>query len=185
MPINRGKDFEKVIKESFEKVPNTTVIRLHDQTNGFMGSNNPCDFLIYSKPYLYAIECKSVHGNVLSINSNDPKKKYGLISNYQWQSLSEMSKVKGVVAGIICWWIDRDVTKFISMDELDMCKRNDYKSVRFDHEPFTTDGFIDIPGDKKRVFFDYDMTKFLDLIRIAYERDHEPVFDVRSKICRK
>ena len=67
MSVNRGKDFEKVIKESFEKVPNTSVVRLHDQTNGFAGSTNPCDFLIYHAPHLYALECKSVHGNTLPL----------------------------------------------------------------------------------------------------------------------
>ena len=163
MAINRGKQFENVIKEAFERVPDTSVVRLHDQTNGFIGSANPCDFLIYRRPYLYAIECKSVHGNTLPLSN---------ISKFQWQSLADMSKVKGVIAGVICWWIDRDVTTFISIQELILCKLNEYKSVRFDHDPFTTDGFIDIPGNKKRVFFDYNMNKFFDISRIAYERDN-------------
>ena len=40
---NRGKKFEEVIRESFEKVPNVSIDRLHDQTNGFKGSQNICD----------------------------------------------------------------------------------------------------------------------------------------------
>lgn len=43
MAENRGKKFENVIRESFLKVPNVSIDRLHDQTNGFKGSQNICD----------------------------------------------------------------------------------------------------------------------------------------------
>lgn len=43
MPRNRGKDFESVIRKSFEKVSGVSIDRLHDQTNGFRGSQNICD----------------------------------------------------------------------------------------------------------------------------------------------
>lgn len=43
MSQNRGKQFENVIRKAFEKVPNVSVDRLHDQTNGFKGSQNICD----------------------------------------------------------------------------------------------------------------------------------------------
>ena len=55
MAKNRGKQFEQLIREAFEKVPNTSVVRIPDQTNRFAGSANPCDFLIYHRPCLYAI----------------------------------------------------------------------------------------------------------------------------------
>lgn len=43
MGQNRGKQFEQVVREAFEKVPNVSIDRLHDQTNGFLGSQNICD----------------------------------------------------------------------------------------------------------------------------------------------
>jgi len=43
MAVNRGKDFENVIREVFEKVPGVSIDRLHDQTTGFKGSQNICD----------------------------------------------------------------------------------------------------------------------------------------------
>lgn len=43
MSPNRGKQFENVIREAFERVPNVSIDRLHDQTNGFKGSQNICD----------------------------------------------------------------------------------------------------------------------------------------------
>lgn len=159
MSINRGKKFESVIQQSFEKVKKTAVVRLHDQTTGYVGSKNPCDFLIYHKPCLYAIECKSVHKNTFSIHSNNPKKKYGLITNYQWESLMQVSSVKGVHAGVIIWFIDKDVTLFIPISVLDMCYKQGWKSINYVKAQSMRD-VIQIKGRKKRVFFDYNMRLF-------------------------
>ena len=69
MGENRGKKFEDVVQKAFKEVPNTSVVRLHDQTTGYLGSSNHCDCIVYREPYEYHIECKSVHGNTLSIHS--------------------------------------------------------------------------------------------------------------------
>ena len=59
MAVNRGKDFEEHIKQAFLQVPDVSVDRLHDQTNGYLGSSNICDFIVYKKPFEYYIECIS------------------------------------------------------------------------------------------------------------------------------
>lgn len=161
MAENRGKQFESVIKECFEKVPGVSIDRLHDQTNGFAGSSNICDFIVYKKPFEFYIECKSVHGNTLSIHGNNPKHRYGNISNKQWEGLMNKSYIDGVIAGVICWWIDKDVTMFIPIDVLEECRGHGMKSIRYD---FT--GGVEIKGRKKRVFFDYDMKSFIK--EVAY-----------------
>lgn len=181
---NRGKDFEKVIKESFEKVPNTSVVRLHDQTNGFAGSTNPCDFLIYHTPCLYALECKSVHGNTLPLSN---------ITKFQWQSLLDMSKVDGVIAGVICWWIDKDVTKFIPIQVLEDEKYREAKSIRYDADlglGFVNSNGILVPivqiqGKKKRVFFDYNMEEFFKIMEIEYKRKHINDIPERTGVWRE
>lgn len=175
MAINRGKDFEKVIKESFEKVPNTSVVRLHDQTNGFAGSTNPCDFLIYHAPHLYALECKSVHGNTLPFSN---------ITKFQWQSLLDMSKVDGVFAGVMCWWIDKDVTLFIDIRRLEYLRNAGLKSIRYDNEEWT-DLIVPIKGKKKRVFFEYDMEEFFKIMEIEYKRKHINDIPERNGIWRE
>ena len=48
MAENRGKQFEEQIKKSFEKVKGVSVDRLHDQTTGYLGSTNICDFIVYA-----------------------------------------------------------------------------------------------------------------------------------------
>lgn len=151
MSVNRGKQFEDIVQKAMEEVKDTLVVRLHDQTTGFAGSKNPCDYVVFHSPLFYAIECKSVHGNTLPFSN---------ITEYQWQSLLKMSNNNNVVAGILCWWVDRDVTLFINIQELEVCKHNEYKSIRFNHEPFMKDGVMEISGTKKRVFFDYNMEQF-------------------------
>ena len=150
MAVNRGKQFEDVIREAFERVPNVSIDRLHDQTTGYRGSQNICDFIVYREPYEYYFECKSVHGNTLPFRN---------ITETQWNGLLEKSKIEGVGAGIICWWVDKDVTKFIPIQALEWNKKHNFKSIRYDHNGTS---FIEIKGKKKRVFFDYDMEAFLN-----------------------
>lgn len=167
MAVNRGKAFEDIIKNCFEDVPNTSVVRLHDQTTGYLGSSNHCDFIVYHYPIEYHIECKTVHGNTLSIHSNDPKRKYGNITNIQWEGLLAKSKIKGVKAGIICWWVDKDTTLWLDIRLLEQLRMLGYKSINY-YASFALeniDGIENlwdiITGTKKRIFFDYDMQNFL------------------------
>lgn len=152
MAVNRGKQFEQVVRESFEKVPGVSIDRINDQTTHYKGSTNICDFIVYRKPYEFYFECKSVHGNVLPFSN---------ITDTQWRGLLEKSKIHGVFAGIICWWVDRDVTGFIPIQELQRCVDDGRKSIRFDDGLYSYLEFYPIAGKKKRVFFEYDMEVFL------------------------
>ena len=152
MPINRGKDFERRIKEAFEKVPEVSIDRIHDQTTKFKGSTNICDFIVYKKPYEYYIECKSVHGNTLPFSN---------ITETQWKGMLEKSKIEGVRAGILCWWVDLDETWFIPIWVLEDAKTvMNAKSINLKH-PYMIAYWTRVMGKKKRVFFDYDMSNFL------------------------
>ena len=156
MPPNYGKEFEGVVRKAFEKVPNVSIDRLHDQTTGWKGSSNICDFIVYREPYEYYFECKSVHGNTLPFSN---------ITETQWEGLLEKSKIEGVFAGVICWWIDKDVTKFIPIQLLQYMKECDkLKSYRYEFGGYLPKQYtaIEIKGKKKRVFFNYDMEKFLN-----------------------
>ena len=155
MGENRGKKFENVIKTAFEKVDGVSIDRLHDQTTGFKGSSNICDFIVYKEPYEYYIECKSVHGASLPFSN---------ITDTHWNGLLQKSQIEGVFAGVICWWIDKDVTKFIPIQVLAWLDMAGYKSIRYDKDiPDKYIGdIIEIKGKKRRVFFDYDMEEFLN-----------------------
>lgn len=150
--VSRGKDFEAVVREAFERVPDTHVYRVPDQQTYRVGSKNPCDFLIYHKPVLYAIECKA---------TNKPSLPFSNVTEFQWTELLKMSQVSGVVAGILCWFVNQDRTVFIPIQFLETLKQNGAKSIRYDADDWA---IIEIQGRKKRVFWDYDFKHFFQSI---------------------
>ena len=166
MAESRGKQFEQIIRETFSKVEGVSIDRLHDQTTGYkQSSTNICDFIVYKKPYEYYIECKTVHGNTLSIHSMPKPDKYGKLHGFygnitdnQWEGMLEKSKIDGVFAGVICWWVDKDVTLFIPIQELEELFQHGNKSIRYDIA--RTNGIFEVCGEKKRIFFSYDMNVF-------------------------
>lgn len=149
---NYGKKFEKIIEDSFCKVDGVDVQRLYDATSGFIGVRNPSDYIVYKYPYQYYIECKCTWDNTLH-------KDY--IS--QLLDLYNKSKTKGIISGVIVWFISHDYTAFISSENL-VRHFETHKSINI-KDLIPDDGIpnlrhIPIIGYKKRIFFTYDMVKF-------------------------
>lgn len=160
MKTNRGKDFEGEVQSAIERQGDVSILRLYDPQGGQVGVANPCDFIVFKRPQEYWLECKSTHENTLSIYTapNPKNKKYGAFSNKQWEGMLEATKYK-VVAGAVVWWIEHDVTKFIPIQELERIRNTGAKSIRYDLEiPHS----LVIKGIKKRVYFDYDFTRFFE-----------------------
>lgn len=143
---NHGKQFEKIIGDSFRKVPNVSVDRIPDQTMQYKDRTNVSDFIVFKKPTQYYVECKSIRGNRLP---------FAKIT--QLDALFEKSKIDGVKAGIICWWIDKDITRWIPIQPLQALRNNGAKSVRFDEG---IEGSKEIKGTKKKIYFSYEMDSF-------------------------
>ena len=151
MRVNRGKDFEKIIFNSISCVESVSIDRIHDQTTGYAGSSNICDFIVYKYPRQLYLECKTVHGASLPFRN---------ITKRQWEGLLQKSNLRGVFAGILCWWVDKDTTLFLPIRKLDEERKNGKKSIRYDVEQ--RDGVLPLTGRKKRVLFEYDVEKFLN-----------------------
>lgn len=164
MTVTRGKQFEQVVRESFEKLYGVSVDRIPDQTTRYKGSTNICDFMVYNFPVLFYLECKTIQGNTFPLTNIRPN---------QWTGLLTKSKIPGVVAGVIVWWVDHDVTRFLPIAELHALGKQGQKSIRYDMKnPF----FVDIEGTKKKVYFDYHMKPFLQkfgtTVTITKENDY-------------
>ena len=157
--MNRGKDFEGVFSECVKRVDSVQITRLYDPQGGYAGVAHHCDFIIYLYPKEYHIECKSHKGASMPIYSNDPKKKYGCISNKQWEGLLERSHIPGVVCGVVLWLIDKDLTVFIPIQTLERLRNEGKKSFGIKHIDETC---VILRGTKKRVFFDYNMQDFFN-----------------------
>lgn len=147
---NKGKPFEDVVKESFLKCPDVSIDRLRDAPRKMKNVDNPSDFIVYKKPYEVYVECKSHKGNTLP---------FACIRKEQIKGMSEKSQIDGVLAGVILWFIDHDLTVWIPIQEVVDWKGRGAKSINIkdlDHLQH-----IVIQGKKKRVYFDYDMDDFL------------------------
>lgn len=88
------------------------------------------------------------------------------IRENQWDGLLKKSSIDGVIAGIIVWFIDLDETIFLDIVYLDYLRRKGYKSFNMVKDVLTVP-FIPIRGKKKKVFFEYDMQKFME--EVTYE----------------
>lgn len=143
-----GKNFESIVGKAFEKYPFTSVDRIPDQTMHYKDRKNVSDFIVYHHPIQYYIECKTVHGNTLPFSN---------IS--QLDALMKKSEIYGVRAGVMCWWVDKDVTRWLPIEELNFKRYRGQKSIRFD-EP--VHGSKIIKGKKKRTYFEYDIDSFFE-----------------------
>lgn len=165
--VNRGKDFEGQVHDGFLQIPGVSIDRLPDPMAGYAGVKNICDYIVYKYPLQYYIECKSCYGNTMSIHSNNPKNKYGNITNNQWEGLLDKSKIPGVRAGILVWFIDHDLTFWIDIRRLQEHRDAGHKSISYrgDWIDFASDTdcmWTQIAGTKRRVLFDYDFEHFLE-----------------------
>ena len=148
--IQRGKDFEEIIKRNFLEVPNTTVERLPDPVQGYLGVRNRCDFIVYHYPLQYYIECKTVHSNRLPFTNITFNQRVGML---------EVADIPGVVAGIICWFVPEERTIFIPIKTIERYRKAGEKSVNL--RTMQDDEWIEIKGIKKRIYYDYDLARFI------------------------
>lgn len=150
MSINRGKQFEDIVREQFKKLEDVVTIRLYDVTTGYKNQNNICDLIVYDDGILNLIECKAVHGTTLNFKSH--------IKENQWNGLLEESYKSGVNAGILVWFIDYDITLWLEIQYLQDLKESGYKSFNVKDKMYV----YQLLGVKKRVFFEYNLRKFLN-----------------------
>ena len=160
MAHNKGKKFEDVIRQAFLQVPDVSIDRLRDAPRKLKGVDNPSDFIVYKKPHEVYVECKSHRGNTLP---------FSCIREEQIKGMTEKAKIEGVKAGIIVWYIDKDITVWYPIclvveRILALEKSLNVKDIElWSSDVWDKDNrCIVIQGKKKRVYFEYDMNKFLE-----------------------
>ena len=150
---NYGKDFENIIKKSFNEVPDTFVQRLYDTTNGFSGIRQPSDFIVYHYPYQYFVECKCTWENTF---------RHSKLT--QLDDLLERAEIKGIHGIVIIWFISHDVTVAIPAETIKKHFENHTSVSATKLEELNATGmmWMKLPGKKRRVFYDYDMQDFFN-----------------------
>lgn len=152
---NKGKEFEEKFKIDFLKtVPNPSLDRLYDSTSGYKTISNVCDFIGYSYPNIFYLECKSHLGNTWNFSYFT-----------QYDKLKEKVGIPGVRSGVILWMIDHDVVVYLPTNTVTQMKADGLKSfnIKLINNNPKDYRFIIIPSIKKRVYMDSDYSNLLYL----------------------
>lgn len=162
--MNRGKDFEEEFKQQMVE-GGFDVNRLRDNTAGYMGGRNVCDFITYFYPNIFYLELKTTKGNTLPFRN---------ITQNQFQGLIEKEQVEGAGAGVVVWFLEHDKTFFVSAGLLKQLKLEGRKSLNIKDLIDRASRFelleyfkcFEIEGHKKRVFFRYNMEQFKQCLEV-------------------
>ena len=141
MSINRGKEFEARFKQDFlASIPNSTIDRLYDTTNGYFSIKQVSDYIGYKEPNIFYIELKTHKGASLPF-----------INITQYDKLKEKVGIPGVRAGVICWLYEKDLIFYIPVNTITQMKNEGKKSVGI---KAVEEGYNIkiIPAEKKRIF---------------------------------
>ena len=172
MSKNSGKVFEDDFRKS---VPDYCFLhRLKDTAQSYNKSkktrftwDNPCDFFVYNSNthILYALELKSTKYKSMSIQTDEDSSSK-MIKLHQIESLTNMSKYDGIVAGFIFNFRDeknnmertyfQNIIDFNNMHE----KINKQSLNEMD---LLLNGAIKINGAKKRVHYTWDLNEILSI----------------------
>lgn len=153
MAQNYGKKFEVKFKEDFKKIPNSSIDRIYDTTNGFSGIKNICDFIAYVYPNIFYFECKSIKGNTFPLSNLK-----------QYDKLLAKKGIKGVNSGVVIWFYEKDKVVYVPIETFEKIKKENKKSYNL-KEMLNNKEYrsIDIPSIKKRTFMDSDYTVLLNM----------------------
>lgn len=145
--MNIAKQFEKNVTAQLRTIKDTYIYRLSDLVNQF-GVANPCDYFCFYKNTFFLLEMKTTELSSLPLKN---------ISDYQYISMLEASKKRGIKSYLIVWWYEKGVTRAIPISVIRDIKETDKKSIRYD---YVDDRIIDIAGTKKKLYFDYNWKQF-------------------------
>ena len=142
-----GKAFEEHFKEGWKKsFPDGDILRLYDNTSGYLGISNVSDFIGYSYPNMFYLECKAHKGASIPFDK---------ISQYS--KLLEKANIYGIRAGVILYLYEKYRVFYIPVTTIKQMKEDGKKSVGL---KAVEEGYkiIEIPSIKKRVFMDSDFS---------------------------
>ncbi len=151
MAVNRGKEFEHCVSREFGKTfPEGTIDRIYD-TEGFKkGIKNVCDFIGYTYPYIMYIEAKSCTKNTFNLKKLT-----------QYDKLLEKKNKKGVLAGVLVWFIDHKKVVFAKIELVEELINRGVKSINARiPETYT----IELDTITKRIYPEINFEKLLNIV---------------------
>lgn len=146
---SRGKKFEERFRQDWvETVPNSICYRLYDTTSGYHSIGNVADFICYSYPNMFMIDCKSSEGNTL-----------GFAAIRQYDRMLEYMNIPGAFVGIVWWSVSNDKVIWIPVKTLKQIKDEGKKSYNIKMLNDPNYESYEIPSKKLRTFMQSDYSQ--------------------------
>lgn len=150
MSINYGKKFEERFKLDWVNSTGGVIVRLYDNTSGYLSISNVSDYICYKYPNIFFIECKSHKGSSIPFSAIT-----------QYDKLIKFSNIFGVRSGVVLWLYEKDIVLYIPVIVIKQLKDIGEKSVGIRH--LDKYDIIKIPSEKLRVFMKSDYSVLLSL----------------------
>lgn len=151
--MNRAKAFETRFKADWlRSMPQSFCYRLYDTTSGYRGISNVSDFICYSYPYIYLLDCKSSDSNTFSVDFR------------QYDDMIKYKDIKGLCVGIIWWSIPNESVVFIPVQTFEQLRKEGKKSFNFKkmiNDPNYKSQVI--PSNKLRTYLQSDYSVMKEL----------------------
>lgn len=155
--VNYAKRQETAIRDGCKRAPDVICERLFDTMGGRMNLKQPSDFIGYRFPNIFYLEAKTTAGDQLPMAN---------ISEHQWKSLGERSKITGCISGIIVEFrLSEDEIKVFFVDIYDLKKIRHREGKKYLNVEEASQIGVEIETKKKKVNFAYDMKKFFEEIK--------------------
>lgn len=155
---NYGKEFEQKLSSLLITQSNEHIIyRIPDQMSGRKGSKNPCDFIFYSYPNIFWLECKSTVNPGWSISELD---------KFQLESMREYSKTKGSFSYVLLLFVCEPSVFAIPISTIDYLIENGIGTININKlrkGKYERD-FIEVPLAKNRSYIPDFAPEALDVL---------------------
>ena len=147
--INRGKQFEEIIRKHLSKYEDVLCQRLYDNMGGYSSITYPADFIVFKSPKFIYLECKAVH-----------KASIPLRNLTQINSMCTIIQNKPNVYGkFIIWFVDKKCTFLIDYQYVKSALDGGLKSLNYQSLRDNVGKYIqEIPATYPRVNGVYDLS---------------------------
>lgn len=129
--------------------------RIPDQTSGFFGSKNICDFTLFKSPNFYYIESKA---------TTHDRFDFSMITEYQFTNMLEKSKIIGVYSLIIVLFAMHQRTFIFNIQDIDILIQSGKKSLnitKIDNWAIPYSEINTIPSRKQLLDYTGDIEDYL------------------------
>lgn len=145
-----GKEAEEQIRKWLDRPEEGySLDRLYDQMNGFFGSKNICDFILYKQPYIYYVESKATW---------EDRFDFSMLTETQHDGLLNKSKIPGCFGVVIVLFATYKRAFILNIKDIKHLEDQGHKSLnikKIDKWPIPYREIQTIPNPRKKLL-DYE-----------------------------